>query len=100
MIVAQWVDPRRLSMGSARLVGRCTSRWDPAAIVTGVRHRRGQQKVEYGALESLVFFDNAVRRMGAAQLNSTLTFPQVDAIVAYLRTLTGTYRGRTVGVSP
>ena len=35
-----------------------------------------------------------------AQLNSTLTDPQVEAIVAYLRTLTGTYRGRPVGVSP
>jgi cytochrome c peroxidase len=38
--------------------------------------------------------------MGAAQLNSVLTAPQVAAIVAYLRTLTGTYRGRAVGVSP
>jgi cytochrome c peroxidase len=38
--------------------------------------------------------------MGVAQLNSTLTDPQVEAIVAYLRTLTGTYRGRPVGVSP
>jgi cytochrome c peroxidase len=44
--------------------------------------------------------DDAVRRMGVAQLNSTLTDPQVEAIVAYLRTLTGTYRGRPVGVSP
>ena len=41
--------------------------------------------------------DDAVRRMGVAQLNSTLTDPQVEAIVAYLRTLTGTYRGRPVG---
>jgi cytochrome c peroxidase len=44
--------------------------------------------------------DDAVRRMGVAQLNSTLTDPQVEAVVAYLRTLTGTYRGRPVGVSP
>jgi len=44
--------------------------------------------------------DDAVRRMGVGQLNSTLTDPQVEAIVAYLRTLTGTYRGRPVGVSP
>ena len=44
--------------------------------------------------------EEAVRRMGAAQLNSVLTAPQVAAIVAYLRTLTGTYRGRAVGVSP
>jgi len=43
--------------------------------------------------------EEAVRRMGAAQLNSVLTAPQVAAIVAYLRTLTGTYRGRPVGVS-
>jgi cytochrome c peroxidase len=44
--------------------------------------------------------EDAVRRMGAAQLNSALTDPQVAAIVAYLRTLTGTLRGRPVGVSP
>ena len=35
--------------------------------------------------------------MGVAQLNSALTDPQVEAIVAYLRTLTGTLRGRPVG---
>jgi hypothetical protein len=61
MIVARCVDPRRLTVGPARLVGPCTSRWDPAAIVNGVRHRRGQQKVEYAALESLVFFDSSRR---------------------------------------
>jgi cytochrome c peroxidase len=38
----------------------------------------------------------AVRRMAAAQLDSTLTDQQVDVIVAYLRTLTGNYRGRPV----
>src|SRR6202012_57439 len=37
--------------------------------------------------------DDAVRKMGLAQLNSTLTDQQVNAIVAYLRTLTGKYRG-------
>jgi cytochrome c peroxidase len=41
--------------------------------------------------------EEAVRKMAAAQLNSTLTDQQVDEIVAYLRTLTGTYRGRPVG---
>ena len=44
--------------------------------------------------------EKAVRRMGVAQLNSTLTNPQVAAIAAYLRTLTGTFRGRPVGASP
>jgi cytochrome c peroxidase len=44
--------------------------------------------------------DDAVRKMGLAQLNSTLTDQQVNAIVAYLRTLTGTYRGAPVGTSP
>lgn len=44
--------------------------------------------------------EEAVRRMGVAQLNSTLTDPQVAAIAAYLRTLTGTFRGRPVGASP
>jgi hypothetical protein len=40
------------------------------------------------------------RRMGVAQLNSTLMESQLQAIVAYLRTLTGTLRRRPVGVSP
>ena len=44
--------------------------------------------------------DDAVRKMGLAQLNSTLTDQQVKAIVAYLQTLTGNYRGTPVGASP
>jgi cytochrome c peroxidase len=44
--------------------------------------------------------DDAVRKMGLAQLNTTLTDQQVQAIVAYLRTLTGNYRGRPVGALP
>lgn len=38
----------------------------------------------------------AVRRMGAAQLNRTLSDQQIEAIVAFLHTLTGTYRGDPV----
>jgi len=44
--------------------------------------------------------DDAVRKMGLAQLNATLTDQQVQAIVAYLQTLTGNYRGRSVGAPP
>jgi cytochrome c peroxidase len=44
--------------------------------------------------------DDAVRKMGMAQLNSTLTDQQVTAIVAYLKTLTGNYRGVPVGAVP
>ncbi|WP_456664507.1 cytochrome-c peroxidase [Bradyrhizobium sp. LB13.1] len=44
--------------------------------------------------------DHAVRKMGLAQLNSTLTDEQVKAIVAYLGTLTGKYRGAQVGGAP
>jgi cytochrome c peroxidase len=44
--------------------------------------------------------DDAVRKMGVAQLNSTLTDQQVNAIVAFLHTLTGRYRGVPVGGSP
>jgi cytochrome c peroxidase len=40
---------------------------------------------------------DAVRKMALGQLNSKLTDPQVDAIVAYLRTLNGYYRGRPIG---
>lgn len=41
--------------------------------------------------------DDAVRKMGVAQLNTALTDQQVIAIVAYLQTLTGQYRGAPVG---
>ena len=44
--------------------------------------------------------DDAVRKMGAAQLNSTLTDQQVTAIVAYLQTLTGQYRGAPCRATP
>jgi cytochrome c peroxidase len=44
--------------------------------------------------------DDAVRKMAAAQLNSTLTDRQVSAIVAFLQTLTGQYRGLPVGGAP
>ncbi len=44
--------------------------------------------------------DDAVRKMGLAQLNTTLTDQQVNEIVAYLRTLTGNYRGTSVGAPP
>ena len=39
---------------------------------------------------------DAVRKMAAAQLDRTLSDQQVDNIVAFLRTLTGSYRGRPV----
>jgi cytochrome c peroxidase len=42
----------------------------------------------------------AVRKMSAAQLDQTLSDQQVDAIVAFLRTLTGTYRGVPVAAAP
>ena len=44
--------------------------------------------------------DDAVRKMGRAQLNATLTDSQVTAIVAYLQSLTGNYRGKPVGAPP
>jgi cytochrome c peroxidase len=49
---------------------------------------------------SAATLDDAVRKMGEAQLNSTLTDEQVKAIVAYLGTLTGKYRGAQVGAAP
>jgi cytochrome c peroxidase len=42
--------------------------------------------------------DEAVRKMGAAQLDRILSDQQVEGIVAFLNTLTGTYRG--VSVAP
>jgi len=43
---------------------------------------------------------DAVRRMAAAQLGAALSDPDVAAIVAFLKTLTGVYRGEPVGVGP
>ena len=44
--------------------------------------------------------EDAVRKMGLAQLNASLTDGQVKEIVAYLETLTGTFRGKPVGAAP
>jgi cytochrome c peroxidase len=44
--------------------------------------------------------ETAVRRMGAAQLDQRLPDQQVDEIVAFLKTLTGTYRGAPVAAPP
>ena len=44
--------------------------------------------------------DVAVRRMAAAQLDRALSDQQVDAIVAFLSTLTGTYRGTSLVAAP
>jgi cytochrome c peroxidase len=50
---------------------------------------------------SATTLEDAVRQMGRAQLDRTLSSQQVQAIVAYLRSLTGVYRGRPVsGASP
>jgi cytochrome c peroxidase len=38
--------------------------------------------------------------MGLAQLNASLTEQQIKEIVAYLATLTGTFRGKPVGATP
>ncbi|WP_426610453.1 cytochrome-c peroxidase [Bradyrhizobium sp. McL0616] len=44
--------------------------------------------------------DDAVRKMAQAQLNATLTDRQAKALVAFLNSLTGIYRGSPVGGSP
>jgi len=42
----------------------------------------------------------AVRKMALAQLDQTLSDQQIEAIVAFLNTLTGTYRGVPVAAAP
>jgi cytochrome c peroxidase len=50
---------------------------------------------------SAATLQDAVRRMAASQLDRTLTDEQVEPIVAFLRTLTGNYRGSPVaGATP
>jgi cytochrome c peroxidase len=44
--------------------------------------------------------DEAVRKMAEAQLDQTLSDQQIKAIVAFLNTLTGTYRGAPVIADP
>jgi cytochrome c peroxidase len=46
---------------------------------------------------SAATLNEAVHRMAASQLDRTLSDQQVDSIVAFLQTLTGNYRGVTVG---
>lgn len=46
---------------------------------------------------SAATLEDAVKRMAAAQLDRTLTEQQVASLVAFLRTLTGNYRGSPVG---
>ena len=41
--------------------------------------------------------EDAVRKMGAAQLNFNLSDEQISGLVSFLETLTGNYRGRRVG---
>jgi cytochrome c peroxidase len=45
---------------------------------------------------SAATLDEAVRKMGDAQLDRSLSTPQIDAVVAFLKTLTGTCRGLPV----
>jgi cytochrome c peroxidase len=45
---------------------------------------------------SVATLPEAVKAMGVAQLDRMLTTEQIDAIVAFLNTLTGTYKGRPV----
>jgi cytochrome c peroxidase len=45
---------------------------------------------------STATLNEAVRKMGLAQLDRVLTDSQVDSIVVFLRTLTGVYQGRPV----
>lgn len=41
--------------------------------------------------------EDAVRKMGAAQLNFNLSDEQIQTIVAFLQTLTGNYKGHPIG---
>jgi cytochrome c peroxidase len=49
---------------------------------------------------SAATLDEAVRKMAFAQLDDRLTDEQVDTIVAFLQTLTGSYRGAPVTAAP
>ena len=49
---------------------------------------------------SAATLSEAVRRMGTAQLDRTLSDEQIKAIVAFLNTLTGTFRGAPVIAAP
>lgn len=49
---------------------------------------------------SAATLDEAVRKMGVAQLDRALSDQEIDAIVAFLNTLTGNYRGAPVAEVP
>jgi hypothetical protein len=85
-----------------------------AAIVSGQSAQKGDEGLDLlagqGAVElrrghpahgSAATLQDAVRRMAASQLDRTLTDEQVESLVAFLRTLTGNYRGSPVaGTAP
>jgi cytochrome c peroxidase len=48
---------------------------------------------------SAATLEEAVSRMAAAQLDRTLTDQQVSLLVAFLKTLTGNYRGSPVAAA-
>jgi len=78
---------------------------EPVRYVSGDVMPVGVTVVSRGVADTAPYFhdgsapslDDAVRKMATAQLNLTLTDQQVEEIVAYLRTLTGNFRGRPVG---
>ena len=45
---------------------------------------------------SAATLEDAIRRMAAAQLDRSLTDQQIESLAAFLKTLTGTYRGNPV----
>jgi cytochrome c peroxidase len=49
---------------------------------------------------SAATLQEAVRRMARAQLDRTLTDPQIESIVGFLQTLTGNYHGSPVSGAP
>jgi cytochrome c peroxidase len=49
---------------------------------------------------SAATLEEAVRKMAGAQLDQDLSVQQIQAIVAYLRTLSGTFRGNQVVAAP
>jgi hypothetical protein len=92
---------RRSGYGRAAIVpGQSTQKGDEGFhLLVGqgtVELRRGHPA--YGILQRS---SAAVRRMAASQLDRTLTGEQVESLVAFLRTLTGNYRGSpVVGAAP
>ena len=106
-ITREWFDFARKRMednlNTLEALTRCRTPQDIAAVQSNVVRDNFEdllQSTKRIADMSVRIADEAVRKMAFAQLDDTISDRQVHAIVAFLRSLTGTYHGVPVAAAP